>query len=192
VFAAVGLIGILLISSPALAELIHLPGGEQFSELYLLGPEKMAKNLPFNVVADQKYTVYLGVGNHLGESSYYVCYVKLRNQLEPLPNETAQTPSSIAPLYEYRPLIQNEANWTVPLIFSLSGISTYNNQTLLQSLTINNQKFTVNKIAQFNQDNNGYYYQIFVELWALNSSSNVYEYQNRYVYFWLNATSISS
>ncbi len=98
------------------------------------------------------------------------------------------TPSSLVPLYEYRPLIQNGANWTEPLTFSLSGISTSNNQTLLQSITINNEKFNVDKIAQFDQDNNGYYYSLLVELWAYNATSNALQYQNRYVYFWLNAT----
>jgi uncharacterized membrane protein len=122
------LIGILLIASPVIADIINVPGGENLSELYLLGPEQMAQNLPFNVVADQNYTVYLGVGNHLGASTYYFCYVKLRNQIEPLPSETAGTSSSLAPLYDYRSLIQNEANWTEPLTFSLTGISTFNSQ----------------------------------------------------------------
>jgi hypothetical protein len=183
------MIGILLIASPLIAELINVPDGEKFSELYLLGPEQMAQNLPFNVVADQNYTIYMGVGNHLDASTYYFCYVKLRNQIEPLPNEIAGTPSSLDPLYEYRSLVQNEINWTVPLTFSLTGISTFNNQTFLQSLSINNQKFNVDKTAQFDHNNNGYYYQIFVELWAYNPDSNALQYQNRYVYFWLNATS---
>ncbi len=183
------MIGILLIASPIIADIINIPGGEKFSELYLLGPEQMAQNLPFNVVADRNYTVYLGIGNHLDASTYYVCYVKLRNQIDALSNETAGTPSSLAPLYEYRPMVQNEENWTVPLIFSLSGILTSSNQTLLQRLTINNVKFIVDKTAQFDHDNNGYYYQFFVELWAFNPASNALQYQNRYVYFWLNATS---
>jgi hypothetical protein len=183
-----GLIGILILSSPVLAALIHPPGGEQFSELYLLGPEQMAQNMPFNVVADQDYTVYLGVGNHLGASTNYVCYVKLRNQTDLLPNQTAGSPSSLAPLYEYRPLVQNEANWTTPLTFSLSGISTSNNQTFLQSIIINNEKFNVDKISQFDQNNRGYYYSLLIELWAYNSTSHTLQYQNRYVYFWLNAT----
>ena len=46
IFVAVGLIGVLLIASPAIAGAIRLPGGEQFSELYLLGPDQMAENYP--------------------------------------------------------------------------------------------------------------------------------------------------
>jgi uncharacterized membrane protein len=188
VFSAVGLIGILLIASPAFAAVFHLPGGEQFSELYLLGPGHMAESIPFNIAVGQNYSVYLGVGNHMGDSVYYVCYVKLRNQTEPLPNGLTGTSSLITPLYEYRVCIRNEANWTSPLIFSFTNVSISNNHSLLESITINDVTFDVNKLAQFDQENNGYYYQLFVELWAFNTSSNALQYQNRYVYFWLNTT----
>ena len=79
VFVVVGLIGVLLIATPALDGTIHLPGGEQFSELYLLGPNQMAENYPSNIAVDQNYSVYVGVGNQLGSSAYYVLYVKLGN-----------------------------------------------------------------------------------------------------------------
>ena len=49
IFVVVGLIGVLLIASPAIAGAIRLPGGEQFSELYLLGPNQMAENYPSNI-----------------------------------------------------------------------------------------------------------------------------------------------
>lgn len=188
-FVAVGLIGLLLIASPALINVIRLPGSEQFSELYLLGPDQTATNLPFNITVGQNYSVYLGVGNHLGASAYYVCYVKLRNETEPLPDETTQTPSSLSPLYEYREFVQNGLNWTAPLTFSISNLSISNNQSLLESININNVKFDVCKTAQLDQKNDGYYYQLFVELWVFNPASGTIQYQNRYVYFWLNATS---
>jgi hypothetical protein len=148
----------------------------------------MAQNLPYNVVTDHTYLVYLGVGNHLGASTDYICYIKLRNQTDPLPNTQTTTASPLTPLYEYRTIIQDGKNWTAPMTFSLSGLSVSNNQTVLQSLTINDKKFNVDKIAQFNQDNNGYYYQILIELWAYNPAAEAFQFQNRYVYFWLNAT----
>ena len=98
IFVAVGLIGVLLIASPALGGVIRLSGGEQFSKLYLLDPDNMAENYPFNIVAGQNYSVYVGVGNHLGSSAYYVLYVKFGNQTDPLPNATLGTPSSLQPL----------------------------------------------------------------------------------------------
>ena len=102
IFIAVGLIGVLLIASPAIAGAIHAPGGAAFSELDLLGPEQMAQNYPSNIAVGQNYSVYVNVGNHLGSSGYYVLYVKLANETDQLPNSTIATPSPLQPLYEYR------------------------------------------------------------------------------------------
>ena len=102
IFIAVGLIGILLIAAPAIAQIIPSPGSEQFSELYLLGPEHMAENYPSNIIIGQNYSVYVGVGNHLGASAFYTLYVKLLNGTDALPNATSQIPSPSIPLYEYR------------------------------------------------------------------------------------------
>jgi uncharacterized membrane protein len=188
VFVTVGLIGILLTASFGFTALFQLHSGESFSELFILGPDQMAENIPFNIVVGHTYSVYLGVGNHVGESGYYACYVKLRNQTEPPPNEQTGTSSPLAPLYEYRLCLLNEENWTAPLTFSFTNASISNNQSKLEQLTINNIKFDVDKIAQFDGENGGYYYQLFVELWAFNTSMNEFQYQNRYVYFWLNTT----
>jgi uncharacterized membrane protein len=48
-FVAAGLVGVLLIASPAIACAISLPEGEKFSELFFLGPSQMAENYPYNI-----------------------------------------------------------------------------------------------------------------------------------------------
>src|SRR5665648_53201 len=111
IFVSVGLIGILLIASPAIAGSICLPDGEHFSELYLLGPERMTQNYPSNIAIGQNYSVYINVGNHLGSSAYYVLYVKLANATDQLPNSILGTPSSLTSLYEYRFSVQDSTNW---------------------------------------------------------------------------------
>ena len=55
VFAAVGLIGILILASPTLGLVVYLPGGEKFSELWVLGPGHTAEDYPFNVTAGVNY-----------------------------------------------------------------------------------------------------------------------------------------
>ena len=67
----------LIILSPTLAMVIRFPSVESFSELWILGPNRMAENYPFNVSENEVYSIYLGVGNHIGSSAYYVVYVKL-------------------------------------------------------------------------------------------------------------------
>lgn len=183
IFAAVGLIGVVLFASPTLGLVLRLPAGERFSELYVLGPEHMAQNYPFNVKSGSNYLVYLGVTNHMGASAYYVCYVKFRNQTEPLPNATTGTASPLPPLYEYRIAIEDGKSWEGPVAFSLSG-----NQTLVDSLVINGVAFSVNEHADWDNADQGYYYQLFFELWIYNAEADSIQFHNRYVTRWLNMT----
>jgi hypothetical protein len=188
VFMSAGLIGILLFASPMLSLVLHLPGGERFSELWILGPGHMAEDYPFNVKVDESYLVYVGVGNHMGLSAYYAVYVKFRNQTEPLPNATAGTPSPLPPLYEYRMVIRDGEVWEAPLTFSVLKVSSLDGQCFVEALNINNVTFTVNKPTSWDANNTGYYYQLFIELWIYNAESKGLEFHNRFVGLWVNIT----
>lgn len=188
VFVAVGLIGILLLASPTLSLVLHLPGGEKFSELWVLGPGHMAEDYPFNVTAGVNYLVYVGVGNNLGSSAYYVVYVKFRNETESLPNSTSGTPSFLAPLYEYRVFLQDNSSDEFRLTFSFSNVSFSKNQSTVGSLTINGVQSSVDKSASWDTVNHGYYYQLFIELWIYDPVSDGFSYNNRFVSHWLNMT----
>ena len=188
VFVAVGLIGVLLIATPALAGAIRLPGGEQFSELYLLGPNQMAANYPSNIAVGQNYSVYVGVGNQLGSSAYYVLYVKLGNETDQMPNDTLGTPSSLPPLYEYRFSIQNSMNWESLLTFSVSNASISGNNSQINTLQINGVAFNVDKPAMWDSNSTTFTYQLFFELWIYNIQSSSVEFDNRFVDLQLNLT----
>ena len=190
VFASVGLIGVLLFASSTLGLVLRLPGGEKFSELWVLGPGHMAEDYPFNVGADVNYLVYVGVGNHMGCSAYYVVYVKFRNQTESLPNATVGTPSPLPPLFEYRLFVEDGKSWEAPLRFSFSNVSFSENRSFVGSLMINGLTFNVDKSASWDVENNGYYYQLFMELWIYNVESRAFEFHNRFVGLWLNMTSV--
>jgi uncharacterized membrane protein len=192
IFTAASLIGLLLIATPLLSNIIHLQEREKFSELYLLGPEKMAQNLPFNITPNQTYTTYLGVGNHMGETTYYTCKIKLRNQTENPPDSSTQTPSSLPTLYEYNFIIPNGENHTEPLTFSTTTTPPTKNITTLKTLTLNDINYNIDKTAQYDPDNKGYYYQLFIELWAYNPTTQTTQYQNRWVYLWLNTTTTTN
>ena len=190
VFVAVGLIGVLLIASPALAGAIPgLPGGEQFSELYLLGPDHMAANYPFNIAVGQNYSVYVGVGNQLGSSAYYVLYVKFGNETDQMPNDGLGTPSILQPLYEYRFSIQDSMNWESLLTFSVSNASISGNNSQINTLQINGVAFNVDKPAMWDSNSTTFKYQLLFELWLYNNKSNSIEYNSRFVDLHLNLTS---
>lgn len=186
VFASVGLIGILLFASPTLSLVLRLPGGEMFSELWVLGPGHMAEDYPFNVGADVNYLVYVGVGNHMGSSAYYVVYVKFRSQTESLPNVTAGTPSPLPPLFEFRLFVEDGKSWEAPLTFSFSNVSFSENRSFVGSLMMNGVAFNVDKVASWDVENNGYFYQLFMELWIYNIKFQAFEFHNRFVWLWLN------
>jgi hypothetical protein len=185
----VGLAAVLLVASPTLALVLRLPGGEKFSELWVLGSGSMAEDHLGNVIGNgTTYQVFLGVGNHMGSPSEYAVYVKLRNETDDLPNATAGTPSSLPSLYEYRIFVEDGENWTAPLNFSISNVAFSGNSSIIGSFVVNGVPFNVNKPAAWDSANRGYYYEIFVELWIYDSGSNALQYHNRFVGFWLNMT----
>jgi len=188
IFVVVGLLGVLLLASPTLGLVLHLPSGEKFSELWVLGPGRMAEGYPFNVRAGDGYLVYVGVGNHMGSSVYYVVYVKFRNMDEPLPNIAARMPSPVEPLYEYRVFLENGESWEAPLAFSFSDVSFFENRSFVGIIRINDVVFNVDKLASWNVNGTGYYYQLFVELWIYSVEVEVTQFHNRFVGLWLNMT----
>jgi uncharacterized membrane protein len=188
IFISVGLIGILLIATPALAELIQVPGEEPFSELYILGPEHMASNYPYNIYVNHNYSVYLDVGNHLGSSAYYTVYLKLLNQTDKPPNATTGMPSPVLPIYEYRLSVEDNQTVEYPLDFSINFASTSANQSVINKMTINENIFNVNKTSVLASNMTKSNYQLFFELWLYNSTSNSFEYNNRSIHMLLNLT----
>ena len=188
ILVAVGLIGILLIASPTIASSIHLPQGEPFSELYLLGPQRMAEGYPFNIVQDQDYSLYVGVGNHLGSVAYYVVYVKLLNASDPLPSDTLGTASPIQPLYEYRFAVQNEQTFEKHITFSVSKAFVSKEQSRIGNFSINGVSFIVNKPTIWNSTESVFKYQLLFELWLYDTQTELIQYHNRFVDLKLNYT----
>jgi hypothetical protein len=176
----------LIILSPTLAEVVTFPSGEQFSELWILGPNRMAEGYPFNVSAGEAYKVYLGVGNHMGDLNYYRVYVKFRNQSEPLPNSTAGLPSPLEPVFEYNVFLRDNATWEKEFSFSFEGVSFEGNVSRVSKVLVGGYAVDVNKIAVWNETNNVFYYQLFFELWIYNATVSGFQFHNRWVGFRLN------
>lgn len=188
VFAAIFLVFVLVAASPTLSMVITWPIGERFTEFWILGPGRMAANYPFNVTENTSYTVFLGVGNRMGRLEYYVAYVKFRNQLEPLPNATAETPSPLTLIREYRAFLSEGETWEKNVTFAFSGVSSEGNSCRVSYLKIDGFAFFVNKTAMWDVENKGYYFQLFFELWRFNVAESKFQFHNRFVTVWLNMT----
>jgi hypothetical protein len=188
VFVAVGIISIVLFAMPSVSLILPSPVVERFSELWLLGSNHMADDYPFNIKADESYLIHLGVANHLGSSAYYTVKVKVRNQTEPSPEGNSGVPSSLQPLFEYHVFLSDSRTWEREVSFSFDWVSPSNNTKDLTRLTINGSNVDINKTAAWDQGNNGFYYQLFFELWKCNIVGSGLQYDNRFVGIWLNVT----
>lgn len=189
IFIIVALIGILLFSAPTIRLFITAPENQQFSELYLLGPNQMMTDYPFNISQGVTYIVYLGVGNNMGSSEYYSCRIKIQNLTCPFPNTAIGTPSSASSLYEYNLFITNGETWKAPLTFQINNFTITNETCKLVTVSFNGIDFNINQLSTWNSTKSGYYYRLVVELWMFDSTSGNLQFNNRYVSLQLNMTS---
>ncbi len=189
VLIAVGFIGVLLIATPALTTVVPLPRGATFSELYLLGPEHMLGNFPSNIAVGQNYSIYVGAGNHMASSTYYLIYMKFGNRTDPLPDATTGAPSPLSPLFQYRLVLEDGAVFESLMNFSIANASFSSNQSVVKAIGINGFRFDVDKQVDWDAEEQGLYYRLIAELWLYNPQSGSMEYNNRFVYLHLNLTS---
>ena len=188
IFITIGLIGVLLFASPTIAFFIKPPAAQEFSEIYVLGPNHTFENLPFNIKTGVTYLTYLGVGNNLGQSAYYTCYVKLGNGIDPLPDTKLQSSSGLPALYEYRLFVKNGETWQAPFTLEFNKIDFENNSCRLSSISINGVDVPVNKTSAWDSNKQGFYYNLIVELWLFNSTLGSLQFNNRFVSLPLNMT----
>jgi len=187
-FATITLIGILLFALPAVGLLIQSPSNEKYSEIYILGPNHQFDDIPFNVKAGVTYSVYLCIGNHMSQSNYYTGIVKIRNETEPLPNNTLGQSSSLAALYKYEAFVQDGETLEESLIFRINDLSFSNGNSQISSITINGFDYPVNKMSMWNSNKTGYFYNLFVELWMFNPDVGFSQFNNQSVHLLLNMT----
>ena len=191
IFIAISLIGVLLLSSPALDAVLRLPSSEPFSELYLLGPGHVAENYPYNTVPGRNYAVFIGVTNHLGSSALYMVYLKVLNQTDLLPNAITGEPSSLLPVYQYEFSVPDNQTWEAPLAFSVANVSTTQNQTIVNEFAINGVTLHIDKPIDWDSNSNTFSYELVCELWLYNGTVNAFQYHNRFVGLQLNVTETS-
>ncbi len=160
----VGALGLALVAaSPALGVVVPFGGGyERFSELWLLGPGHMAEDYPFNVGVNETYSVFVGVGNHMGCSEYYVVCVKFRNGTQPLPDIDNSMPSSLPPLYEFRFFVGDGESWESLLTFEFQGVSFEDGSVYVGVVTVNDVAFSVGSFSVWDSENSGFYFQLFL------------------------------
>ena len=180
----------LIVASPALSRLLVLPRTEFFTELWILGPDRMAEDYPFNVSRNQDYGVFLGVGNRLGYCAYYLVEVKFRNLTQSAADSFDRTASSLPSLFNITVFVEDEGVWELPLTFSFDY--DYNETVLMvefSSLTLNDVALDMRSYTvAWNSTNNGFFGDLFFELWIYNDAVSGFQYHERFVNLRLNMT----
>lgn len=186
----VGTLGLSLVAaSPALSVAVPFGGGsERFSELWLLDALRRTEYYPFDVGVNETYGVFVGVGNHMGGSEYYMVYVKFRNSTQPLPDINGSTPSSLSPLYEYSFFVGDGEVWESRLTFGFEDVSLEGDVVFVGDVIVNGVVFGVDASARWDSEYGGFYFQLFFELWRYDVASRGFRFHNRFVALWLNMT----
>jgi len=189
-FIVVTLVLTLVAASPVLGVVVPFQGGsERFSEFWLLGPDHIAENYPFNVGVDEEYRVFVGVGNHMGGSEYYMVNVKFRNGTQSLPDIDGSLPSSLSPLYEYRFFVGDGEVWEAPVTFGFEGDVVEGDVLFVGDVIVNGVSFPVDASTSWDSENSGFFFQLFFELWRYDVVSRAFRFHDRFVGIWLNMTS---
>ena len=159
---------------------------ESFSELSILGPTHMAKDYPFDIRVNTENSLFVTVGNHMGGSTYYMVYVKLRNQTQSFPGNGM--PSSLAPLYEFRVFLLDGEEWEGVLRFKFLEVLRQADMVRVRKMLINNVVFEMDSSSKWDSKYSGFYFQLFFELWLYDMTSRSFRYHDRFVGVWLNMT----
>jgi uncharacterized membrane protein len=188
-FLVVTLVLTLVAAYPALAVVVPFTGGsEEFSEFWLLDPNHVAEDYPFNVSAGEMYSIFIGVGNHMGSSEYYKVYVKFCNGTQSLPDGNGGVPSSLSPLYEYRFFVGSDRVWESPLSFGFGDVVVEGDVLSVGEVVIDGVAFPVDVFAVWDSEKEGYFFQLFFELWHYDVSSRSLRFAGQFVGLWLNMT----
>lgn len=184
----------LLVASPFLSRVLVYPRTEFFTELWLLDENHKAENYPFNITQNKEYTIYLGVGNHLGYCAYYVVQVKFRNETQPAPTSfgpiESRSPSSLPSLFNLTVFVADEEILEQPITFSFDySYHEELSQIVFSSMKLNNVWLNMTGYTlNFDPEKGGFRGFLFFELWLYDSRLNSFKYDGRFVGLWLNMT----
>ena len=189
----VATLGLALVSlSPVLGVVVPQGGSERFSEFWLLGPNHMTEGYPFDVGVGEEYRVFVGVGNHMGDSEYYKVYVKLRNGTDSLPDIDGSVPNSLSPLYEYRFFVGDGGVWEMPVTFGFEDVVVEGDVLVVGDVVVDGVSFPVDVSAVWDSEREGYFFQLLFELWRYDVALQGFRFDDRFVGLWLNMTGSES
>ena len=122
------------------------------------------------------------------EVEYYYVTVKLRNQTDVYREVSFDGPSSLEPLTGYRLFLKNEEFQEKEFLFIFDDVSVIENVSHVSTISINDNRINIDKTAVWDNERNGFFYQLLFELWIYNSTLSSFEFNGRSTWFWVNLT----
>ena len=170
--------------------------GENFFAMWILGSGGMAEHYYPNddpnlaVGQDVKWTI--GVYNHMNSLQYVILRVKLLNATIASPNDTAGTPSPVAPLLEFRRVLVDNETWSFPFVWDIENFTLQTGNVVITELAFN-QTLVRGELARAVH---GYNFRFVFELWSYDSTAQslVFSWQSEaivrsvWTQIWFNAT----
>ena len=182
------LVLVLVAASPVLSVILPMGGSERFSGLWLLGPGHLADGYPSNVRVGEVYSVFVGVDNHMGNAEYYMVYVKFSDSNEFLPDFNGDKPSFLPGLYTFRFFVDDGGAWQSAVTFGFDDVAVEGAVLTVGEVTINGLAFPVDASAYWDSERQGYFFDLFFELWRYDVEDNAFRFDERYVGLSLNMT----
>lgn len=136
------ILGALIVVALFAVALTYFPswGGEQFSELGILGPSMKLGDYPSQIVAGETITLYAYIGNHMGKPIHYIFMVKLGD------NSTSVNPAPIEPIQQYEKIVNNNQTVTFPITLTFAEAAS--NQRIIFELWTYNETLNQNQYHQ--------------------------------------------
>ncbi len=181
----VALVLALFVASPAIEQMVIFPQTDSLTELSILGPYHNA-TYPYNIVSNQKTSLYIDVTNHMGSTALYLIDVKFRDQTQSAPDSFNHTSSDQPALGQITFCVANNGTIELPVDVSFQYITDGNNETLtMQNIVVNGAALSTDTTIAWNPDKQGFMGNLFFELWMFNDTSGSYQYNDRFVSLWL-------
>lgn len=180
---AVTAVAALLVASPGLQQLLVIPKTYFITELSILGQYRNA-TYPSNVTVGENYRLYIDAVNHLGACAYYSLEVKFRDQTQAGPDSFTHLASDLPSIGSMPFFIADEASYEIPLDISFQYSANTPDQLEVQTITVNGAPLVLDAVINRDVDRNGFYGNLFFELWIFNSSTSAFQYHQRYVSLW--------
>jgi hypothetical protein len=189
-FMLVTLVFAVLAASPIIGLVIPFgSSSEQFSELWLLGPTHMLEDYPLNVGAGEEYLVFAGVDNNMGNSEYYMVSVNFCNSSSSISDIAGSVPDSLFTVYNYQFFVGDGESCETPVTFGFQDVFADGDVLFVGDIIIDDLVFPVDVSVQWDSEGNGFFFQLFFELWRYDVNSQTFCFHDRVVGLWLNMSS---